>query len=203
MLEATKSNPLPCFGPTCALLLIDIQKGFDEPYWGRRNNSEMEANVARLLSAWRASGYKIIHVRHDSTEPASPLRPGQAGNDFKDEVVPIAGEHLETKQVNSAFIGTGLEQYLRQNKLTTLVLCGLTSDHCVSTTTRMAANLGFTAILPADALATFDRTGFDGRHWSAEDIHGSSLASLNGEFATVVNTADLIAALSPGAATEV
>jgi nicotinamidase-related amidase len=185
---------------TCVLVLIDIQKGFDAPYWGQRNNPAMEANVARLLAAWRCSGFKIVHVRHDSTEGDSPLRPGQAGNDFKVEVTPLPGEHLETKQVNSAFIGTGLEQYLRQNKLSTLVLCGLTSDHCVSTTTRMAANLGFTAILPADALATFDRTGFDGRHWSADDIHGSSLASLRGEFATIVQSADIIEALSTRAA---
>lgn len=185
---------------TCVLVLIDIQKGFDAPYWGQRNNPAMEANVARLLAAWRCSGFKIVHVRHDSTEGDSPLRPGQAGNDFKVEVTPLPGEHLETKQVNSAFIGTGLEQYLRQNKLSTLVLCGLTSDHCVSTTTRMAANLGFTAVLPADALATFDRTGFDGRHWSADDIHGSSLASLRGEFATIVQSADIIEALSTRAA---
>jgi nicotinamidase-related amidase len=190
----------PSLDQTCVLVLIDVQKGFDDPYWGKRNNPGMEENIVRLLAAWRASGYKIVHVRHDSSESQSPLRPGQAGNDFKAEVTPLPGEHLETKQVNSAFIGTGLETYLRQNKLNSLVLCGLTSDHCVSTTTRMAANLGFTAILPADALATFDRTGFDGRHWSAEEIHGSSLASLNGEFATIVSTSDLIEALAARAA---
>jgi nicotinamidase-related amidase len=191
---------LPRLDSTCVLVLVDIQKGFDEPYWGKRNNPDMEEKVVHLLQAFRASGYKIVHVRHDSTESASPLRPGQRGNEFKDEVRPLPGEHLESKQVNSAFIGTGLELYLRQNKLSTLVLCGLTSDHCVSTTTRMAANLGFTAILPADALATFDRTGFDGRHWSAEDIHGSSLASLRGEFATVVLTEAIIEALPSRAA---
>jgi nicotinamidase-related amidase len=191
---------MPALDSTCVLVLIDIQKGFDAPYWGHRNNPAMEENVARLLAAWRSSGFKIVHVRHDSTERDSPLRPGQVGNDFKVEVTPLPGEHLETKQVNSAFIGTGLEQYLRQNKLCTLVLCGLTSDHCVSTTARMAANLGFTAVLPADALATFDRTGFDGRHWPADDIHGSSLASLRGEFATIVQSADIIEVLSTRAA---
>ncbi len=78
MSEATKSNSLRYLGPTCALLLIDIQKGFDEPYWGKRNNPAMEANVARLLSAWRASGYKIVHVRHDSTEPSVAPASGAA-----------------------------------------------------------------------------------------------------------------------------
>ena len=181
------------YQPPPALILIDIQKGFDEPYWGPRNNFMMEENVARLLDAWRQAAYSIIHVRHDSDEPASPLRPGQAGNDFKDFIAPRPSEHLESKRVNSALIGTGLERYLRENNLQRLVLCGLTSDHCVSTTTRMAANLGFTVWLPADALATFDRQGFDGRLWTADDIHSTSLASLNGEFATVLSTADLLA----------
>jgi nicotinamidase-related amidase len=178
------------------LVLVDIQKGFDSPYWGKRNNPALEKNVSTLLATWRSAGLPIIHVRHDSTESESPLRPGQEGNDFKDQVMPMPGEHIEAKQVNSAFIGTGLEQYLRDNKLTTLILCGLTSDHCVSTTARMAANLGFKAVLPADCLATFDRTGYDGRHWAADDIHSSSLASLGGEFATVITTADLLKALA-------
>ena len=192
-------HEIPELDKKCALVLIDIQKGFDWPYWGRRNNPSMETNIANLLKAWRLNNLTVIHVRHDSTEPLSPLRPGQEGNDFKDEVTPLTAEHLESKMVNSAFIGTGLENYLRRNKIETLVLCGLTSDHCVSTTTRMAANLGFNAILPHDALATFDRIGHDGRLWPAEDIHAASLASLNGEFATVIPSAKLIERLAKGA----
>jgi len=172
-----------------------MQKGFDQPYWGKRSNPQLEQNVARLLAAFRSAALTVVHVRHDSLESQSPLRPGQSGNDFKDEVEPLAGEHLETKNVNSAFIGTGLEQYLRAKQITTLVLVGLTSDHCVSTTTRMAANLGFEAILPEDCLATFNRSGVDGRPWSAEDIHDSSMASLNGEFARVVKSDQVLAAI--------
>jgi nicotinamidase-related amidase len=183
------------FDKSSALILIDIQRGFDEPYWGPRNNAEMEANVARLLAAWRRAGLTVVHVRHDSVEAESPLRPGQSGNDFKSETQPLEGERIESKKVNSAFIGTGLENFLRRSKIDTLVLCGLTSDHCVSTTTRMAANLGYKAFLPADCLATFDRVGYDGRLWSAEDIHSSSLASLNGEFATVLLSGEIIETL--------
>jgi len=194
-LNKSTNFQLPRLDSHCALILIDMQKGFDQAYWGSRNNPSLEQNVSRLLAAFRRAGLTVIHVRHDSTESQSPLRPGQVGNDFKDEVKPLAGEHLESKNVNSAFIGTGLEHYLRSHNLTTLVLCGLTSDHCVSTTTRMAANLGFTAILPEDCLATFNRTGVDGRAWSAQDIHDSSMASLNGEFALVVKAEQVIAAL--------
>lgn len=177
-----------------ALLIIDVQKGFDLPYWGVRNNPAAESNIARLLDAWRKTSRPVVHIRHMSVEPESPLRPGQPGNEFKDEVMPIAGEHVEEKTVNSGFIGTGLEQYLRSNNIDTVVLTGLTTDHCVSTTTRMAGNLGFTAYLVADATATHNRTGVDGKNYSAEDVQAYALASLHQEFATVVNTEEVLTA---------
>ncbi len=175
-----------------ALILIDVQQGFDSSYWGKRNNLDAESNMKKLLLLWRKKKMPVIHVKHNSTELASPLRPGQVGNNFKSEVEPIAGEHIEEKNVNSAFIGTGLEKYLRSHKIETVVLAGLTTDHCVSTTTRMAANLGFETLVAADATATFNRTALDGINLDADQVHKFALASLNGEFATVINTAQLL-----------
>ncbi|MGB5247124.1 MAG: cysteine hydrolase family protein, partial [Woeseia sp.] len=141
-----------------ALLLIDVQKAFHDPSWGVRNNPDAVKNMARLLSAWRDAQRPIIHVKHNSTSPNSTLRPGLPGNDFMDEVAPRDGEAQFEKSVNSAFIGTTLETYLRSHAIESLVIVGLTTDHCVSTTTRMAGNLGFAVTLVADATATFDRT---------------------------------------------
>ncbi|WP_246035471.1 cysteine hydrolase family protein [Dictyobacter kobayashii] len=123
-----------------ALLIIDVQQGFDDPYWGRRNNPQAEANIVRLLQAWRAQQWPIIHVQHQSRLTASPLHPTNPGYALKEQVQP--GETLITKQVNSAFIGTPLEELLRERQITTLVIGGLTTNHCVETTTRMAGNLG-------------------------------------------------------------
>jgi nicotinamidase-related amidase len=173
-----------------ALLVVDVQKGFDDPYWGTRNNCNAEAQIARLLTAWRQTGRPIIHVQHMSTNPKSPLRPHQPGNEFKDMVKPMAGEPVFEKQVNSSFIGTNLEKYLRENDVDTLVIVGLSTDHCISTTTRMAGNLGFDTYVVADATATFNRTAHDGTRFSAEQVHEVALASLHGEFATVCNTSD-------------
>jgi len=175
-----------------ALLLVDVQQGFDEPYWGTRNNPDAESVMARVLTHWRARRWPVFHVQHLSTNPRSPLRPGQPGVEFQPALRPLPSEPVFQKHVNSGFIGTDLEQRLRAAGVTRLVVAGLTTDHCVSTTVRMAANLGFEVMLLSDATATHNRQGPDGREWSAEEIHWSALASLHGEFATVCSAAEVL-----------
>ena len=185
-----------------ALLVIDVQQGLDDPRCGRRNNPGAEGNIAALLAAWRRTRRPVLHVQHMSRSPESPLRPDQPGNAIKPEATPEPGEPVFRKTVNSAFIGTALETHLRERGIDTVVVAGLTTDHCVSSTTRMAANLGFTAIVVADATATFERTGPDGEHHSAEEMHRHELASLHGEFATIRRTGEVleeIGALDPAA----
>lgn len=171
-----------------ALILIDVQKGFKDPFWGKRNNSHLEEKVARLLDCWRKVKQPIFHVQHQSLLPDSPLAKGTAGTDFMDCARPNPGEPVIPKHVNSCFIGTDLENRLRARRLHTLVFAGLTTDHCVSTSVRMAGNMGFKVYCVSDATATFDRMGLDGRVHRAEDIHAVHLASLHREFATVLDS---------------
>ncbi len=176
------------------LLIIDVQQGFDDPYWRQRNNLQAEENIGKLLDAWRQSGRPVLHVQHLSQSQHSPLRPDAPGSQFKDVVLPREGEPVVQKRVNSAFIGTDLEAYLRAQGYEELVIVGLTTDHCVSTTTRMAANLGFQAVIVSDATATFGRESYDGKMYPAEEIHKLALVSLHNEFATVVDTATVLKA---------
>ncbi len=187
----TEKNKIP------ALILIDIQKGFqDVAYWGgHRNNPKAEAQAALLLQFWRKNAWPVFHVKHCSIHPDSPLAEGQPGNDFQDPVKPMEGEPVIRKKVNSAFIGTDLKQRLEIAGITLVVIAGMTTDHCVSTTVRMAGNFGFDTFVVADATATFDKKGTEGQLFSAELIHETALASLNDEFARVVNTEQLIRAL--------
>jgi nicotinamidase-related amidase len=173
-----------------ALILVDIQKGFDDiAYWGgERNNPDAELRVSELLRLWRNAGLPVFHVQHCSTTPTSPLHEGHSGNQFKDLATPIDGEPVIKKNVNSAFIGTDLQEQLDNAMITKLVIVGLTTDHCISTTTRMASNIGYETYLVADATATFNKKGIDGQNYPAELIHQTALASLNNEFATVVTT---------------
>ncbi len=99
---------------------------------------------------------------------------------------------LITKKVNSAFIGTNLKAELDAQNIQCVVITGLITNHCVSTTTRMAGNYGYETIVIADATATFDRTGILGEKYSAEIIHLTSLANLKDEFAEVMNTEQLL-----------
>lgn len=169
-----------------SLLLIDVQKGFgDSSYWGTRNNPDFEKNITTLLMMGRKISLPVVHVQHLSTEEKSPLRPGQEGVEFIPGIEPRFGERVFQKTVNSAFIGTQLDEYLKSQEVHSLVIAGLTTDHCVSTSARMAANFGFRVFIVADCTATFNRKGIN-TVYSADVVHDVSLASLNGEFATII-----------------
>jgi nicotinamidase-related amidase len=177
-----------------ALVVVDVQRAFeDEAFWGPRNNPACEANVARLLAAWRAAGRPVVFVRHDSDEPVSPLRPDAPGNAFKAELDGPDPDLLVTKRVNSAFHGDpDLAGWLRERDLGAIAICGITTNHCCETTARVGGNLGFDVLFALDATHTFDRAGPDGTVMTADELARATATSIHGEFATVVATADLL-----------
>lgn len=183
-------------------MLIDVQQAFveREDAGERRNNPGAVTNMAHLLLAFRERGMAIFHVRHSSTKENSLLQPDRSGFAPIEATRERDGEPVLVKSVNSAFIGTDLERRLRNGGYETLVIAGITTNHCVETTTRMAGNLGFDARLVSDACYTFDRIGHSGRPESAEAIHQMTLSNLSGEFATIETTDSVLAALAGRAA---
>jgi nicotinamidase-related amidase len=180
------------FTENTALILIDLQKAIDHPSWGERNNLQAESNVARLLEVWRTTNRPIYHIRHDSLEPQSTYRPGQIGHEFKDIAAPREGEPVIGKHKTNAFIGTGLENTLRNAGHTTLVIAGVITNNSVEATVRMAGDLGFETYVVADACFTFARKDWDGRLRSADEVHAMSLANLSGEYCMVVTTSEAL-----------
>lgn len=178
-----------------ALIPIDVQRGFDYPPWGRRNNPDMEANGRRLLAAWRERGWPLIHVRHDSLQPGSSLRPDHPGHAFRNGFEPLPGEAVVGKSVNAAFIGTDLDLRLRRLGVDTVALFGVSTDMCVSTTARMASNLGYRTVVIGDACFCFDLDDGAGATIAAKAVDAAHLATLRAEFAQVLDTADFLAKL--------
>ena len=181
---------------TTALIVIDMQQGFDDPYWGPTTNRPgCEDNVARLVEAWQASGDPIVVVRHDSTGPASPLNPAHPGNALMEGIAAVDPALFVTKSVNSAFYGEpDLESWLREADISRMVVCGIQTNMCVETTARMGGNLGFEVIVPLDATRTFDLAGPDGTVTPAATLMAITATNLHGGgFATVTTTDDLLA----------
>jgi nicotinamidase-related amidase len=177
--------------PHTALIPIDVQQGFDYPPWPPRNNPAMEANGQRLLAAWRQSGRPLLHVRHDSIQPGSSLRPDHPGNAFRPGFEPRDGEPVVAKSVNAAFIGTDLDERLKELGAKHVVTFGISTDMCVSTTVRVGANLGWDMILVPDACDCFDLPDGQGGTIPAEEVQRAHVATLAFEFCRTLSTADL------------
>ena len=176
-----------------ALILVDIQKAFlEKDYPGfKRNNPNAELISGNILKKWRELKLPVIHVRHSSINPNSKLYKSKPGFEFNDFVKPLNDEIVLTKKVNSAFIGTNLEEILIDNKISTLVIVGMTTNHCISTTVRMSGNLGFDTYLISDSTACYNTQSIDGKTIDCDIIYQSALASLNDEFAKVIGSKDL------------
>ncbi|MHC8321956.1 cysteine hydrolase family protein [Pseudomonas sp. GB2N2] len=175
-----------------ALIIIDQQKGILEPRCGRRNNPQAEARILDLLGHWRLTGRPVIHIQHLSRSPDSVFWPAQSGVEFQERFQPLAGEQLIQKQVPDAFCATGLEAKLREAEIEQLVIVGVATNNSVESTARTAGNLGFEAWVVEDACFTFDKADYFGNAHSAEEVHAMSLGNLHGEYATVVNSAQIL-----------
>ncbi|WP_213816024.1 cysteine hydrolase family protein [Glaciihabitans sp. dw_435] len=196
------TTPAHAIADNAALIVIDVQEGFaDSGYWGPRNNPAADANVEALIREWEATGRPIVVVQHDSSSPASPLHPAGAGNDLKPYVRRVASALHVRKTVNSAFYGTpDLGEWLRASGISQIVITGIQTNMCCETTARMAGNLGYDVLFAADATHTFDLAGLGDDVMTADELARATVTNLQGGgFATVVSTADLLAASAAAA----
>ncbi|KAI0159625.1 isochorismatase hydrolase [Xylariaceae sp. FL1272] len=177
---------------------VTNEMSFDHPtHWGtERSTPDFESNIIKLLAAFRTKQNPIIHVCHHSLSPSSPLHPSNPGAAFTDYALPQGDEPVISKSVNSGFIGTDLSDRIKSLGIESLVIVGLTTGHCVSTTTRMAANLNVVGgennvVLVSDATAMFNRE-FEGMMYDAETLHRINLATINEEFCVVKRTEEVL-----------
>src|SRR5436190_20373827 len=164
-----------------ALIVIDVQLGFDDPAWGRRNNPDAEANIGRLVAGWTAKGLPIVRVRHASTKAGSPLAPDSPGHAYHPVVADVAPALEVVKSVHSAFLGTpDLHAWLTETGIGEVVISGIQTNRCCETTARWAGDLGYDVWFALDATYTFDEKGL-----TADQLGAATAASLDGHFGRV------------------
>lgn len=194
MTEDIKVSAVP-IAKNAALIVIDVQEGFDDPaFWGKRNNPSADKNIGALIAQWEKERKPIVIVRHDSASIGSVLHPSKPGNSLKPYVKAVSPSLLVTKSVNSAFYGRpDLHEWLQVNAITQVVIVGIQTNMCCETTARMAGNLGYDVIFVPDATHTFDLTGPDGEVLTAGELTRATVTNLHGgEFAKIASTADLL-----------
>jgi nicotinamidase-related amidase len=180
-----------------ALIVIDVQRGFDDPSWGHRNNPGAEANIAALVAGWRAADRPVVLVHHDSLTPGSPLAAGTPGNAFAPVLDDARPALVFGKHVNSAFHGeVDLDAWLREHGIEKVVLAGIQTNMCVETTARVGGNLGHDVTVAIDATFTFDLAGPDGTLLTADELARATAVNLHGGgFARVATTDQVLAEL--------
>ncbi|MCB1246874.1 MAG: cysteine hydrolase [Acidimicrobiia bacterium] len=184
---------MPEWKESMALIVVDVQKGFDdEVYWGPRNNPDCEANIGRLIEAWRDQGWPVVFVRHSSRNPSSPLSGNSPGFGFKD-VIKGDPDLLVTKDVHSAFYGdVDLHAWLQEHGITGVAICGIQTNMCCETTARQASDLGYDMIFVLDATYTFDIVTPTHKVYRAREVARYSAVSLDDSFGRVMRTMDLL-----------
>ncbi len=177
---------------TTALLVIDCQMEFARRTAAGipRSNLMAEARISETLALFRARDLPVIHIHHDDPNPNSGFRLGTSGGEVMPCATPLPTETCFVKRGSSAFVGTELEAHLRAAGISRLVLIGAAVNYCVSSSLRMAVNLGFKVILPQDAVFGFGITGPDGVAHSAETVLSVTLGTL-ADFARITTTGAL------------
>jgi nicotinamidase-related amidase len=174
---------------TRALVIVDIQRDYFPG--GKMPLREPEAaaeKAGEVLEAFRAAGEPVVHVQHLSPAGGGFLEEGTEGAEIMPPVIPREGETLITKRAPNSFLGTDLEQTLRDLDVNVVVVAGMMTSMCVDATTRAGADLGFKMTVVPDACAAPDLE-FGGRHVDAQDVHASFVAAL-GQFYATITPAD-------------
>jgi len=180
------------------LIILDVQDAIDQPRWKGKSNPGYLETIQRLLQLWRSNGWPVLHVKHDEPTPTSTYHTHGPWNGIKQEVAPVEGEPVITKQQNCAFIGTELDAVLKAMQVTRFVLTGVVVHNSVDATVRAGKALGYSITLPSDATTAVPVTGADGTVWDAGTVHDLTLAILGSEYAEVVLASDVVEALGLG-----
>ncbi|HWV14816.1 MAG TPA: cysteine hydrolase family protein [Cellvibrio sp.] len=174
-----------------ALIIIDQQKGIASPKLGYRNNQGAESVMLNLLSQWRKLGWPIFHIKHSSADPESVFWPEQEGFEFKPGFFPLLNEVMIEKKTPCTFSNTNLEVLLKEKGLKSIIVVGASTNNSVEATVRTGACKGFSVTVIEDACFAFSKMDYFGRERTAEEVHAMSLANLENEYASIIQSSEV------------
>jgi nicotinamidase-related amidase len=198
---------------TRALIVIDVQESFRQrPLWRAVNRPDIVERVDRLVTSSRSRGDLVVWMLHSEPGTGTVFDPASGHVRPMSGLEPADGEPVLVKTSINAFTTTNLHQTLTARGVRELLVCGIRTEQCVETTTRLASDLGFTVRFVTDATATFpiphrdapeDRPLADlladPRTLCAEDVVARTEYALAGRFATIT-TVDEVTGARPARA---
>jgi len=193
---------------TGALIVVDVQESFRRrPMWRAVSNPGIVEKVNRLVEAARARGDLVVWVLHSEPGTNGVFDPASGHVRLQDGLKALDGEPVVTKTSINAFTTTNLQQLLTRHGVGELTVCGIQTEQCCETTTRVASDLGYRVTFAIDATATFPiphRNAPPGRDveeiladpttLSTKDILERTEYALAGRFATIATVDELVAA---------
>jgi nicotinamidase-related amidase len=189
-----------------ALVVIDVQKSFQQrPNWAAVSDPAIVKQVDRLVSAAREAGDLVIWILHSEPETGNVFDPALGHVQLMDGLVPLDSEPIITKTSINAFTTTNLQQTLTSRGIRELVICGIQTEQCCETTTRLASDFGYDVTFVTEATATFpiahrdapanrtiDELLADPSTLSTDEIIRRTEYAIAGRFATIRSVDELV-----------
>lgn len=174
-----------------ALIMIDCQNTYRTGVMQLTGVEQAIVEAKKLLQRAREMQIPVIHIRHDGGE-GSPYDLTTDMGQISDEVAPIEGEIVITKNFPNAFVQTTLDDELKKLGIDNVVLAGFMTHMCVNSTAHGGFNLGYKPTIVASTTATRPLIAAHGKIVPAQQVQDGAIAATRDLYAAVVDTvADL------------
>ncbi|MGU3525379.1 isochorismatase family protein [Enterobacteriaceae bacterium C23F] len=175
-----------------ALINIDTQQSFEHrDYWQTAHLPAFQASMLALIAGCQQLNVPVVDIFHVDEQGVFSLESGLVKPMSFLRHQPDVVFH---KHVHNAFTDTGLDFWLRSRDINHLIICGLRTEQCCETTTRVASDLGYQVTFVTEATLTFPMT-HKGVTLDVETLRHRTETVLEGRFATVKTVAETLESL--------
>ncbi|PKH25300.1 cysteine hydrolase [Enterobacterales bacterium CwR94] len=181
-----------------ALIVVDIQNEYFEGkgFKGKMvipDGMQALNNSKKLVEYAHAKGMPVFFVRHLGPKDSPLFADGSVYAEFHKDLQPTSKDTIITKATPSSFVGTDLDAQLKKRGIEKVIVTGLMTHMCISSTARDAVPLGYSVIIPEDATATRDLNDWKNGVVDHNVLQRAALAGVADVFAEIRTTSDVMA----------